>query len=95
MARFTSTRPGDPDGKLVMSPEEFKNWLKGFDRNGDGRISKGELREAMRAKGVWFAGWKCHEGLSAADKDGNGFIEDDEMNNLKDFALKHLGIKIV
>ncbi|XP_027091868.1 uncharacterized protein [Coffea arabica] len=91
MAIIHDQTPRNVDGKLqIMSLEEFKEWLKKFDSNGDGRISKEELRQAIRAKGGWFTRWKCKDGLKSADKDGNGFIEDDEMSYLKDFALKHL-----
>ncbi|KAL3514504.1 hypothetical protein ACH5RR_027221 [Cinchona calisaya] len=84
------TRDVSSDGKLVMSLEEFKKWLKKFDSNEDGRISKGELREAIRSRGGWFTRWKSKDGLKVADKDGNGYIDDDEIVHLKDFALKHL-----
>ncbi|KAL3505189.1 hypothetical protein ACH5RR_035030 [Cinchona calisaya] len=83
------------DGKIQMSPEEFKKWLKKFDSDKDGRINKEELCEAIRAEGGWFARLKCKDGLKLADKDGNGFIDDNEIKYLKDFAFKHLGVKIV
>lgn len=83
------------DGELQMNPEEFNKRLKKFDTDKDGRISQEELREAVRETGSWFTKWKCRDGLKSADKDGTGFIEENEINNLKDFALKHLGIKIV
>lgn len=93
--KSSSPRNFSSDGKLQMNPEEFKKWLKKFDTDKDGRISHEELREAVRQMGGWFTKWKCKDGLKAADKDGNGFIEENEINYLKDFALKHLGIRIV
>ncbi|KAL3514502.1 hypothetical protein ACH5RR_027219 [Cinchona calisaya] len=83
------------DGKLQMNTEEFKKWLKKFDTDKDGRISQEELREAVREMGGWFTKWKCKGGFKSADKDGDGFIEENEINNLKDFALKHLGIRVI
>ena len=88
--RYVST-----DGKLQMNPEEFRKWLKKFDTDKDGRISLDELRQAVRETGGWFTKWKCKDGIRAADLDGTGFIEENEIDNLKDFALKHLGIRIV
>ncbi|CAI9115746.1 OLC1v1016736C1 [Oldenlandia corymbosa var. corymbosa] len=84
-----------PDGKILMRPEEFKKWLKKFDADKDGRISTQELREAIRANGGWFTTRKGRDGVRMADKDGSGYIDDNEINNLKDFALKYLGVKII
>lgn len=83
------------NGKREMTMVEFKRWLKKFDDNKDGRISKDELQDAVYANGGWFSKWKSARGLRSADDDQNGFIEDNEMNNLVEFAEKHLGITIV
>ncbi|PQQ15565.1 hypothetical protein Pyn_28958 [Prunus yedoensis var. nudiflora] len=71
------------DGKRVMTTEESKRWLKKFDTDKDGRISKEETPPGSRL------------GLQSADADRNGFIDEDELNNLVDFAQKHLGVKII
>ncbi|KAI5656207.1 hypothetical protein M9H77_25000 [Catharanthus roseus] len=83
------------DNKVEMTLEEFKKWLKRFDEDKDGRISQQELQNAMRTSGVWFSGFKSKDGLKSADKNHNGFIDDNELNNLKEFVLKHLGVRIV
>ncbi|OVA15803.1 EF-hand domain [Macleaya cordata] len=84
-------------GKREMTMEEFKLWLKEFDDDGDGRISKEELREAIRSVGGggWFTTWKSGRGIRSADDNRDGFISDNEINNLVDFAKKQLGVKIV
>ncbi|MCI37651.1 putative calcium-binding protein CML44-like, partial [Trifolium medium] len=47
------------DGKRVMTLQQIKQWLKtSLDTNSDGRISKGELQEALRITGGLFASWK-------------------------------------
>ncbi|KAI3991994.1 hypothetical protein MKX01_014885 [Papaver californicum] len=80
-----------------MTMEEFKLWLKGFDKDGDGRISKQELREALRlhGSGGWFTTWKSGRGVRSADANRDGFINENEMSNLVGFATKELGIEIV
>lgn len=83
------------DGKRVMTTEELKRWLKKFDVDKDGRISKKELREAVRATGGRFARFKSRLGVRSADANGNGFVDEDELDNLVEFAQKHLGVKIV
>ncbi|CAN4095388.1 unnamed protein product [Withania somnifera] len=85
------------DGKLEMSVQEFKKWMKRFDIDKDGKISKEELREALRANGVgWFSRIiKGSKGIKDADANGNGYIDDNEFNNLVEFAQRNLGVRIV
>lgn len=78
-----------------MTLEEFKRWLKKFDSDRDGRISREELQDAVRFTGGWFSTWKHRRAVNDADADGNGFIDEKEMNNLIEFAQRTLGVKIV
>ncbi|KAL7245172.1 hypothetical protein ACSBR2_000490 [Camellia fascicularis] len=85
-----------PDGKIEMTIEQFKVWLmREYDADKDGRISKNELREAVRAAGGWFSTWNSSHGIKSADKNGNGFVDENEINNLADFAQKKLNVRIV
>ncbi|KQK15163.1 squidulin [Brachypodium distachyon] len=77
-----------------MTVEDFKLWLKQFDVDGDGRISRGELREALRRRGGWFTTIKADRAVRRADKDNNGFVDNAEVENLIAFAQKDLGMKI-
>ncbi|EEF52425.1 conserved hypothetical protein [Ricinus communis] len=81
--------------KPEMTVEELKRWLRSFDTDRDGRISKEELAEAIRENGGWFARWKGKRGVKSADSNGNGFVDANEISNLVEFAKKHLGVKIV
>ncbi|CAN1191982.1 Polcalcin Cup a 4 [Linum perenne] len=89
------TRNISLDGKREMTLPEFKAWLRRFDVDHDGKISRQELADAVRASGGRFSRWKCRQGLRTADSDGNGYIDANEFNNLVDFAQKHLGVKII
>lgn len=83
------------DGKRVMTLQQFKQWVKtSFDTNNDGRISKTELREALRLAGVLFASWKTNKVMKFVDANHDGFIDDKEFINLAQFAEKHLNIRI-
>ncbi|CAM0906780.1 unnamed protein product [Alopecurus aequalis] len=77
-----------------MSVEEFKEWLKQFDVDGDGKISRGELREAIRRRGGWFTTLKAGRAVRRADRDNSGYVDDAEIENLVAFAQKDLGMKI-
>ncbi|KAF7139557.1 hypothetical protein RHSIM_Rhsim07G0229400 [Rhododendron simsii] len=78
-----------------MAIDEFKMWVKQFDVDKDGRISRDELKEAIRANRAWFPGWKANRGVKAADVNGDGFIDDSEITALVEFAEKNFNIKIM
>lgn len=77
-----------------MTVEEFKVWLMRFDGDGDGRISKDELRKAIRSIGVRFSWWRSGRGIRRADSNSDGILDDGEIDNLVSFAQKDLGLKI-
>lgn len=84
------------DGKLEMSLQEFKKWLKRFDFDKDGKISKEELCEAVRIYGNgWFSKIKSSHGMKIADSNGDGFIDEKEFKNLVDFAQRNLGVRVI
>lgn len=83
------------DGKRVMTVEQFKRWLKSaFDTNGDGRISKAELRHVVRLSGGLFASWNSASDFNSADINHDGFIDENEFKNLAHFVEKHFSVKI-
>ncbi|EYU44390.1 hypothetical protein ABFS82_08G049000 [Erythranthe guttata] len=81
-------------GKYQMTVDEFKNWLMKFDVDKDGRISRKELRRAVRSSGGLFSGWKSGRGMVEADADGSGFIDEQEIDCLLDFAETSMGFKL-
>ncbi|GMI96738.1 hypothetical protein HRI_003343100 [Hibiscus trionum] len=90
------TRTHSIDGKREMTIDEFKRWLKKFDGDKDGRISRDELADAIReTSGGWFARRKSKRIIRSTDGNGNGFIDDNEIKNLAEFAEKHLNVRIL
>ncbi|KAK1433507.1 hypothetical protein QVD17_10418 [Tagetes erecta] len=83
------------DGRRELTMKEFKRWLMTFDSDQDGRISKSELRQIVKANGGWFSRVKGREGIKSADKNGNGFVDESEIENLIHFAHKELGVRII
>ncbi|KAI8016357.1 hypothetical protein LOK49_LG05G03485 [Camellia lanceoleosa] len=36
----------------------------------------------------WFSKWNSSHGIKSANKNGNGFFDENEINNLADFEIK-------
>ncbi|PIN10096.1 hypothetical protein CDL12_17313 [Handroanthus impetiginosus] len=83
-------------GKNEMTAEEFKTWLMKFDADKDGRISKKELRRAIRScsRRFSFSAWKSRRAMREADVDKSGYIDEEEIDFLLDFAETNLGFRI-
>ncbi|KAK6939595.1 EF-hand domain [Dillenia turbinata] len=81
---------------MHMTSEEFKkHLLNTFDKDNDGRLNAEELRALKTKDAGFFTRLKEAWDLYWADKNGNGFIDDDtEFKRLEGFA-KPLGITLV
>ena len=60
-----------------------------FDRDGSGNIDIDELREAMKALGLYLTKEQVKKMMSTVDTDGNGFIEFDEFRTLMKDHIKN------
>ncbi|PIN08445.1 hypothetical protein CDL12_18977 [Handroanthus impetiginosus] len=80
--------------KVQISEDEFKKWVMKFDHNKGGRISRTELRDAIKSRGGWFCWLKSGRAMGEADVDGSGFIDEHEINCLVNFAEGKLRFKI-
>ncbi|CAN6226121.1 unnamed protein product [Urochloa humidicola] len=86
--------PGNKEHRMAMTVPEFKRWLKQFDTDRDGRISRKELQEAIRRRGAWFSGMRALFAIRHADRNRNGFVDDSEIEGLIQFAESDLGFRI-
>ncbi|KAI0494837.1 hypothetical protein KFK09_024982 [Dendrobium nobile] len=76
-----------------LTAQEFKEWLKSIDLNGDGLISRKELRDGLRALGMNSTPWKAWRALVHADLNHNKHIDGDkEVEELVNYARKRWGI---
>ncbi|MFS7911224.1 putative EF-hand domain-containing protein [Helianthus anomalus] len=84
------------NGVHILTMVEFKIWLMTFDQDKDGRISKQELQQAVRAmRGGRFTALRGWCGVRSADANHNGYIDYDEIEKLVEFAYKTLGLIVV
>ncbi|PPD84000.1 hypothetical protein GOBAR_DD19046 [Gossypium barbadense] len=64
--------------------DEFKQWLKKFDADNDGRISKEEFLSAIYETGGQFAWCKSRRAIKSADAEGSGFVALEEKRPISD-----------
>ncbi|XVE55915.1 hypothetical protein DITRI_Ditri03aG0195400 [Diplodiscus trichospermus] len=73
---------------LPLIGAQLKSIFKRFDIDRDGRLSKQELRKAFASLGSYLPGWRVVRGLHQADCDGNGYVSDDKLDDLVEYAMK-------
>ncbi|OIS96167.1 hypothetical protein A4A49_00627 [Nicotiana attenuata] len=71
-----------------LSEEELKCLVKRYDKNGDGKLNRQELKVAFKDMGIWFCGLRAYQAMSHADINHDGLIFEDEMDALVEFATK-------
>ncbi|XWS21180.1 hypothetical protein CRYUN_Cryun30bG0033300 [Craigia yunnanensis] len=71
---------------VPLTKVQLKHILKSFDRNGDGRLSKQELKNAFNYIGSHFPNWRASQALKRADDDEDGHISEGEMDNLVEYV---------
>ncbi|KAL8250679.1 hypothetical protein R6Q59_034372 [Mikania micrantha] len=74
--------------EVELTEEQVKGLVKRFDTNGDGNISRKELRLGLTSLGFRFAGFRAIRGLRHADTNGDGVINDEEVNELAKYVSK-------
>ncbi|XVE70051.1 hypothetical protein DITRI_Ditri10aG0040400 [Diplodiscus trichospermus] len=73
---------------LTLNEEQLKVIFKEHDINGDGRLSKEELLKAFQKLGSRNPGWRVRRSMHHADKNGDGSISLDELEELVKYAVK-------
>ncbi|KAK4352078.1 hypothetical protein RND71_027596 [Anisodus tanguticus] len=76
-----------------LSEEQVKGMLMKYDKNRDGKLSRQELRLAFKEMGLHFCCWKAGKVLRFADRNGDGYINEDEFSEFVQFASRW-GFKI-
>ena len=85
----------DPGHSSPMTEQQFRVWLQKVDVNGDGRISRQELQDALRVLGMNCTKWKAWRAKKNADLNHNNYIDGEpEIKKLIDYAAKRWGIVV-
>lgn len=71
---------------VPFSEEQLAGVFRNHDKDGDGKLTKEELKQAFNYIGSRFSAFRADQALRAADDDGDGLITINEMNKLIQFA---------
>ncbi|KAE8100658.1 hypothetical protein FH972_018533 [Carpinus fangiana] len=72
---------------MGITEEQLKSIFKQQDANGDGRLSKDELKKAFQQLGSHIPGWRALRAVHHADVDGDGSIGTEELEEVVAYAL--------
>ncbi|KAL3497456.1 hypothetical protein ACH5RR_040188 [Cinchona calisaya] len=67
---------------------QLSDIFKQHDKNGDRRLDRAELKEAFKQLGAMIPSWRAARALHHADLNGDGYIDEEEMTGLVNYALR-------
>lgn len=73
---------------LKIQREEMKAIFKEHDFDGDGRLSVKEISRAFGTLGAFLPRYRAARGFCIADDDCDGFITEQELEKVVDYAIK-------
>ncbi|XP_050212744.1 calcium-binding protein CML38-like [Mercurialis annua] len=80
--------PKSAKGSFCLTEEQLKAMFKDNDSNGDGLLSKEEVKKTFQLLGSRLPDWRVKRALRRADADGDGNISMQELSELVKYAGK-------
>ncbi|KAK2660310.1 hypothetical protein Ddye_006843 [Dipteronia dyeriana] len=78
----------NPVPVLPCTMEQLRGMFWRYDTNRDGKLSRKELKEAFNYLGAFIPGWRAHRALNHADGNGDGYITEEEVDDLVNYVVK-------
>ncbi|KAJ8762219.1 hypothetical protein K2173_007375 [Erythroxylum novogranatense] len=83
-----------PKASNLTHTEELKTTFKHHDADGDGKLSREELKKAFQKLDSRFPGWRASKALQHVDTNRDGSISfDKEMDALVKYVMEIMGVK--
>lgn len=73
---------------VPFSRDQLRDIFLKHDGDGDGKLSRLELKSAFEFLGSNWCRFRVRQSLNAADSDGDGYITLDELDRLLDYAAR-------
>ncbi|KAK0576110.1 hypothetical protein LWI29_012098 [Acer saccharum] len=73
---------------VPCTKEQLKMTFWRYDTNRDRKLSRKELKEAFDYLGAYIPGWRAFRALNHADGNGDGYITEEEVDELINYAVK-------
>jgi Ca2+-binding EF-hand superfamily protein len=74
---------------VPLTGDVLRDILKKYDANGDCRLNRAELMDAIQHLSSRIPSWRARRGLHHADVNGDGFVSEEELSDLVKYAKKH------
>ncbi|KAH7567410.1 hypothetical protein JRO89_XS07G0068300 [Xanthoceras sorbifolium] len=75
--------------KLPYNEKELNGVFRRFDTDHDGRLSRQEITNAFHSLGSIVPCWRAWRALRHADANKDGFVSENEFNQLVKYAAKY------
>lgn len=75
------------DVRLPWKRDQLLNVFKSYDRDGDGKLSKDEVKQAFKYLGSRCSFYRATKAFRKVDFNKNGLIDLVELSDLVDYAL--------
>ncbi|KAG6608480.1 putative calcium-binding protein CML10, partial [Cucurbita argyrosperma subsp. sororia] len=73
---------------VPFTKEQLREIFLRHDNDGDGRLSRLELKAAFESLGSNWSRFRARQCLKAADSNGDGYVTLDELDGLLDYAVR-------
>ncbi|KAK9066729.1 hypothetical protein SSX86_014052 [Deinandra increscens subsp. villosa] len=80
--------------EVPLTEAQVEGLIRRYDTDGDGKISRKELRAILKKLGVRFAGFRAARAMAHVDANKDGVISDEEVNELAKYAVSKWGVTI-